>query len=75
MAWCWTGDKPLPEPMMVSLLMDICNTQPQWVKQIESDWYIYASIDLTIIGSDNDLLPVQCQAITWTNDNLLAIKQ
>ena len=25
------GDKPLSEPMMVSLLTDICVTQPQWV--------------------------------------------
>ena len=34
MAWrCW-GDKPLSEPMMVSLLMHICLTQPQWVKVV-----------------------------------------
>ena len=26
------GDKPLSEPMMVSLLMHICATRPQWVK-------------------------------------------
>ena len=25
------GNKPLSEPMMVSLLMDICVTRPQWV--------------------------------------------
>ena len=31
MAWCWPGDKPLSEPMMVSLLMPICITRPQWV--------------------------------------------
>ena len=29
MAWRQTGDKPLPEPMMASLLMHICITQPQ----------------------------------------------
>ena len=32
MAWHWPGNKPLSEPMMVSLLMHICFTQPQWVK-------------------------------------------
>ena len=32
MAWHRSGDKPLSEPMMVSLLMHICVTQPQWVK-------------------------------------------
>ena len=32
MAWCRPGDKPLSEPMMVSLLTHICITRPQWVK-------------------------------------------
>ena len=31
-AWRWPGDKPLSEPMMVSLLTHICVTRPQWVK-------------------------------------------
>ena len=31
MAWRRPGDKPLSEPMMVSLLTHICVTQPQWV--------------------------------------------
>ena len=33
MAWRQPGDKPLSEPMMVSLLMHICITRPQWVKR------------------------------------------
>ena len=33
MAWRWLGDKPLSEAMMVSLLMHICVTRPQWVNQ------------------------------------------
>ena len=32
MACSRSGDKPLSEPMMVSLLMHICGTRPQWVK-------------------------------------------
>ena len=32
MAWRRPGDKPLSEPMMVSLLTYICITRPQWVK-------------------------------------------
>ena len=32
MAWRCSGDKPLSEPMMVSLLTRICVTRPQWVK-------------------------------------------
>ena len=31
MAWCRSGDKPLSEPMMVSLLTHVCVTRPQWV--------------------------------------------
>ena len=31
MAWCRPGDKTLSEPMMVTLVMHICVTQPQWV--------------------------------------------
>ena len=34
MAWCWPGDKPLYEPMMVRLLKHICITWPLWVKDI-----------------------------------------
>ena len=33
MAWRRSGDKPLSEPMMVSLLTHICVTQPQWVNK------------------------------------------
>ena len=32
MAWCRLGDKPLSEPMVVSLLTHICIIRPQWVK-------------------------------------------
>ena len=31
MAWRRPGDKPLSEPMMVSLLTHICVTRPQWI--------------------------------------------
>ena len=34
MAWRCPGDKPLSEPMMVSLLTHICVTRPQWVNNI-----------------------------------------
>ena len=32
MVWRRSGDKPLSEPVMVSLLTHICVTRPQWVK-------------------------------------------
>ena len=34
MAWRRPGDKPLSEPMMVSLPTHICVTRPQWVKKV-----------------------------------------
>ena len=33
MAWRRSGDKPLSEPMLLSLLMHIRITRPQWVKE------------------------------------------
>ena len=33
MVWRWSGNKPLSEPMMVSLLTHKCVTRPQWVKK------------------------------------------
>ena len=55
MAWHRPGDKPLSEPMMVSLLTDVCVSRPQWVKdnwqRIEAthaydllSWYFCRSI-------------------------------
>ena len=34
-AWPRPGDKPVSEPMLVSLLTHICVTRPQWVKVYE----------------------------------------
>ena len=36
MAWRRPGNKPLSEPMMVSLLMHICVTRPQWVNSFDA---------------------------------------
>ena len=54
MAWRLPGDKPLSEPMMVSLLTDICVTRPQWVEIDSSN-----SIDLIYI----DVCPVM--RVVW----------
>ena len=52
MAWRRSGDKPLSEPMMVSLLTHICVIRPQWVNQRkaiimvgEYESLIFASVD------------------------------
>ena len=38
MAWRWSGDKPLSEPMMIILLTHICITGPQWVNETKMTW-------------------------------------
>ena len=38
MAWSRPGNKPLSEPMMVSLLTHICVTRPQWFKVSSNYW-------------------------------------
>ena len=43
MAWHRSGDEPLSEPMMVSLLMHICVTGSQWVKIIKYCLPIYVT--------------------------------
>ena len=40
-------------------------------KLSEAEWCIYASVNYTIIGSDNGSSPGRRRAIIWTNDGLL----
>ena len=56
MAWHRQGDKPLSEPMMVSLLMYICVTRLQWVKlnhhgSLCTDGLLYIIIYVDVITS------------------------
>ena len=44
MAWRRPGDKPLSEPMMISLLTHICVTRPQWVKPSSQTTLTYSQI-------------------------------
>ena len=41
MAWRRSGDKPLSEPMMVSLPTHICITRTQWVRTQFTDTYVH----------------------------------
>ena len=49
-AWRWPSDKPLPEPMVVNLLMHICVTRPQWVN---ADQLIVCSLFNTLLPKLN----------------------
>ena len=53
MAWRRSGDKPLSEPMMVSLLTHICVTRPLWVQfiQITHSRHLAVSHDTLIMSA------------------------
>ena len=72
MTWRCSGHKP-SEPMMVTLLMHICVTRPQWVYSMGSSWCVNAFVKWVIIGSGNGLSPLRCQTIfTWTQNKMLS---
>ena len=41
---------------------------------VEAEWHIYASVNYTIIGSDNGFTAGRRQAIIWTNAGILLIR-
>ena len=61
MAWRRPGDKPLSEPMMVSLTTHICVTRPQWVK-LEMTKVCIPHVSLKIINLE--LLPKIIRAMS-----------
>ena len=58
MAWHRPGDKPVSEPVMVTLLTHICVTRPQWVK---------ACISNKIHTKVWDVLPTKVQFLAITS--------
>ena len=71
MAWRRPGDKPLSEPIIVSLLTHICVSRPQWVNAMKKKKYVCDSRCLLfeITGSTSSLTKPIRQAyssINWT---------
>ena len=52
MAWRRPGGKPLSELMVVSLLTEICVTQPQWVNQRDPLWIQNYSLAVAVSYTD-----------------------
>ena len=67
MAWRRPGDKPLSEPMMVSLLTHICVTRPQWVKPIVCKW-IYMSWGSAVKWHTNRTYIIFSSILSWNCD-------
>ena len=72
MAWRRPGDKPLSEPMMVSVLTHICVTRPQWVNSVAPGrcccnfkWVIFKVISMI------DIWSISCNiALSWMPQDL-----
>ena len=62
MAWRRSGDKPLSEPIMISLPTHICGTRPQWVK--------YAILTNRLVLLLNVLFSEDLQYDVWVNPTL-----
>ena len=62
MAWRRPGDKPLFEPIMVSLPTHICVTQPQWVNSLtagDAAWHHGTFVNIPV---GNNILPVSIKS-------------
>ena len=60
MAWHGPGDKPLSEPMMVSLMMHICVTQPHWpLRYVEVilQWFLKVILQIDILNTSCEIGP------------------
>ena len=88
MAWCHQATNHYLSQCWPRSLSPYGITRPQWVNEkclkvsptkccILTHWgrvlHIYASVNQTIIGSDNGLSPGQRQAILWTNAAIFLI--
>ena len=67
MAWRRSGDKPLSEPMMVSLLTHICVTRPQWVNGV-----IYRAIQFIHLLIWEILKLCDCMTLQWCHMSVMA---
>ena len=63
MDWRRPGDKPLSEPMMVTLLRHICVTRPQWVKKDEERKLLF------YISFNN----IHCSPMVWNHPSSASI--
>ena len=73
MAWRRPGDKPLFEPIMVTLLTHICVTRPQWVNPLWSSeamwWHRSASAFSQLLA-----FCLMAPNNTWIDANLSKVK-
>ena len=71
MAWRRPGDKPLSEPMMVSLPTYICVTRPQWVNNVFFIFFLFFFLFIYLLffflggGGHPPLPPMAAKIASW----------
>ena len=74
MAWCPPGDKPLSEPMMVTLQTHLCITRPQWYSTMWHCHQLFQGGQITLNQDEMDLesrdVLDSCGA-TWNHENVI----
>ena len=77
MAWRRPGDKPLSEPVMVSLLTHICVTRPQWVKTflLVNLMYRFAVAGVRTSGTSHFTIGQSLSILTCPADKAIWIKK
>ena len=85
MAWRRPGDKPLSEPMMVSLLTHMCVTRPQWGSGTLYWWvlrYCFRAYGTKVLRSsygvaqclqptgNNGIITNSCSDLRWSTSTL-----
>ena len=87
MAWRHPGDKPLSEPMIISLLKHICVTRPQWFyimmlsypyrKSHCGDktviWLSYLHNGISYTGKMTPLYWIKAQAASWVAEMMKGV--
>ena len=77
------GDQLMKPAWRDSFLSNRWRANLNWLLFSDAIWchviwstlvHIYASLNKAIVGSDNGLAPVRCQAIIWTNAGILLIR-
>ena len=72
MAWRRPGDKPLSEPMVVSLLTHICVTRPQWINNPSNAPFLteYKSVAISWLGYKTVSRQYCMSGVVWDKEAL-----
>ena len=74
MAWRRSGDKPLSEPMMDSLLTHICVSRPQWVNRKTHLVHMWLHYNYTLPRASKYFLTITLDYFLWMHVFLFIVR-